>query len=355
MAGAGTAWNKSRAATALDERAIYGPRRIYRVRVQSALFCTGRAQECNSRSWQISEDSCVGRNITVHNLSSIPANFAGAPISGVIHKLPRVRESVAAIPAKYGGSPIAETEFRSSWFKTDKQTTGETCKSKPSHRPQSRFQLTADTNLGLPGWRVLPTGIQTSTCTFVTSGPSVAPAGVNEIIRGGTLFAMGLAYGTKSKHEHGQHSLGILGRPGLPLFGPMPGDTIDEQAYCASPQNDVATLVTSAFTVPSLNSNVQIDVLDTTDFTVGTFVDNATNGAFLPAVVLGCRLDRLRHADDAQATRYVRRCRYDDWLGRHPASFRESAVHGEPLEHVPLPAHIERHAVFRRRCRRVAS
>ena len=35
--------NKSRAATALDERAIYGPRRIYRVRVQSALFCTGAA------------------------------------------------------------------------------------------------------------------------------------------------------------------------------------------------------------------------------------------------------------------------------------------------------------------------
>ena len=38
-AGAGTTRGTNpRAATALDERAIYGPRRIYRVRVQSALF-----------------------------------------------------------------------------------------------------------------------------------------------------------------------------------------------------------------------------------------------------------------------------------------------------------------------------
>jgi hypothetical protein len=60
-----------------------------------------------------SEDgTALGATYTVHNLSSIPANFAGAPISGVIHKFSAgTRIKIAAIPASTAGSPIAETEF----------------------------------------------------------------------------------------------------------------------------------------------------------------------------------------------------------------------------------------------------
>lgn len=138
------------------------------------------------------------------------------------------------------------------------------------------LQLTPDTNLGFAGLAGITNEDPNVDVYVCHVGPSVTPASVNEIIRGGTLFAHGFGM---------QYQVQNMSTGNIPSeywavatpFGPMPGDTIDERAYCASPQNDVATLVTSAFTVPSLNSNVQIDVLDTTDFTVGTFVDNATN------------------------------------------------------------------------------
>jgi hypothetical protein len=107
-------------------------------------------------------------------------------------------------------------------------------------------------------------------------GANVTPASVMEIVRGGTMLAhaFGMQYQVQNMSTGNIPSeYWIAATP----FGPMPGDTIAARVYCASPQNDVATLVTSSFTVPSLNSNVQIDVLDTSGFSVGTFVNNAAN------------------------------------------------------------------------------
>lgn len=52
---------------------------------------------------------------------------------------------------------------------------------------------------------------------------------------------------------------------------------VNARTYCAKPRNDAATLVTTSFVIPALNSNVQISVLNTSGFATGTFVDNATN------------------------------------------------------------------------------
>ena len=88
--------------------------------------------------------------------------------------------------------------------------------------------------------------------------------------------------------------------------------------------------------MPSLNSNVQIDVLDTTDFTVGTFVDNATNGAFFCGGRFGMSSRSTHHADDDQIARCIRRCRYDDWLGGIGKFSRIRKSTGEPLETFPF-------------------
>jgi hypothetical protein len=136
--------------------------------------------------------------------------------------------------------------------------------------------LTTDANLGFVGLAGITNEDPEVDVYCRHVGANVTPASVMEIVRGGTMLAhaFGMQYQVQNMSTGNIPSeYWIAATP----FGPMPGDTIAARVYCASPQNDVATLVTSSFTVPSLNSNVQIDVLDTSGFSVGTFVNNAAN------------------------------------------------------------------------------
>lgn len=136
--------------------------------------------------------------------------------------------------------------------------------------------LTSDANLGFAGLAGITNEDPEVDVYCCHVGANVTPASVKEIVRSGTMFAhaFGMQYQVQNMSTGNIPSeYWIVATP----FGPMPSETISARAYCASPQNNVATLVTTSFAVPSLNSNVQIDVLDTGDFTVGAFVDNATN------------------------------------------------------------------------------
>lgn len=138
------------------------------------------------------------------------------------------------------------------------------------------LQLTPDTNLGFAGLAGITNEDPNVDVYVCHVGPSVTPAGVNEIIRGGTLFAHGFGM---------QYQVQNMSTGNIPSeywavatpFGPMPSDTVDAREYVATPQNNAATLVAVPFTIPALNSDVQIDVLDTSGFSVGAFVNNATN------------------------------------------------------------------------------
>lgn len=141
--------------------------------------------------------------------------------------------------------------------------------------------LTTETNLGFAGLAGITNEDPFVDVYCAHIGANVTPANTSEVIRRGTLYACDF----KMQYQVQNMDTGNLPAEYWAVatpFGPMPGDTINARAYCAKPQNDVATLVTTSFVIPALNSNVQISVLDTSDFVVGTFVDNATNeGVFV--------------------------------------------------------------------------
>jgi len=112
-AGAGTTWEQIPALQRRSMSARYMVPAGYTAFVCNPRFSAqGQRMQFAIMANESEDGTALGATYTVHNLSSIPANFAGAPISGVIHKFSAgTRIKIAAIPASTAGSPIAETEF----------------------------------------------------------------------------------------------------------------------------------------------------------------------------------------------------------------------------------------------------
>jgi hypothetical protein len=135
-------------------------------------------------------------------------------------------------------------------------------------------QLSSNTALGFRGL-ASPTNEDANVDVVIRHSPVTTPS-LNEVYRGGSMLvhSYGMQYqvqDTETGNTPSEYWLAAL------PFGPMPGDIIAVRSYVATPENSACTFVAVAFTLPALNGNVQITVLDTSDFSVGNYVDRVTN------------------------------------------------------------------------------
>lgn len=134
-------------------------------------------------------------------------------------------------------------------------------------------QLSTDTTLGFRGLAGImneTTGVKVA-CLCL---PNATPSSVQEVWRGGTAIVCGAINQVQDLTDG---NIPYHYWVAATSFGPMPGDTINAGEYCATPQNDVATFVTEPFTLPAINSTVQITVLDTSAFAIGNYADRTAN------------------------------------------------------------------------------
>lgn len=136
--------------------------------------------------------------------------------------------------------------------------------------------LTTDTNLGFAGLAGITNEDPEVDVYCCHVGANVTPASVMEIVCRGSLVAHGFGVQLQVQNTSTGNIPSEYWAVATP-FGLMPGDTVPARSYCATPQNSVANLVVLPFLIPALDSDVQITVLDTSGFSVGTFVNNATN------------------------------------------------------------------------------
>lgn len=144
-------------------------------------------------------------------------------------------------------------------------------------------RLSSDTTLGFRGLAGLT---NEDKCTDVAAlflpippvsedPPPAAPT-VNDVYRNGSLLVHDYAMQYQVQDmDTGNTPCDYL-LAALP-FGPEPGETIEKRAYVATPQNSISTFVNADFIVPALGVTVQVTVLDATAFTIGDYVDRATN------------------------------------------------------------------------------
>ena len=135
------------------------------------------------------------------------------------------------------------------------------------------LQLTANSNIGfqgLAGFSNEDPNVAVS-CLHL---PNQTPASVEAVWCGGARI-----------EKNSINQVQDLGAGNIPAeywfaaipFGPMPGDTCQKGAYVANPQNTACTFVAASFTLPAVNSTVQVTVLSTSEFAEGDFIDHATN------------------------------------------------------------------------------
>lgn len=137
-------------------------------------------------------------------------------------------------------------------------------------------QLSSDATLGFRGL-ASPTNEDPNVDVAIryVPAPGSAPS-LNDVYLGGSLLvrAYGMQYQVQDTETGNTPSdYWIAALP----FGPMPTNTIATRSYVATPANTACSFVAVDFTLPAVNSNVSITVLDTSVFAVGNYVDRATN------------------------------------------------------------------------------